>query len=601
MLVIAMRINFPESPSQPLLAFLAGVALVYQILAQGQPESLSRADVDYREGIAALNRNDLRTAQAKFEEVVRLVPSVELGHSALGSVLLKMGETSAGIRELEKALAIQADDAGAQQNLAVALENSGQAAKALPWFTKLDATFRAQNRSLPAEVLAAWARALAATRQFGPASMKMRQAIAAAPKNAELVDELGSIYAQQADWSDAQRAFGSALELDPQLATAHFHMGVTLDAEKQPGAVEELQAAYRLAPRNNAIAMALAQAMTARGDDRNALPVLKHVLEVNPSSTAAMYQLGLALQRTNQVSDAIPLFEKAAAAEPRHAEILVNLGMALCQVQQAKDAVPILQKAVSLAPKNPTAHENLAAAYIQLSQFDDAVSQLRTALSLDTDQSQLHYNLGVALKMKDDDADAIPEFETAEKLDPAAPEAPFALGMLYLQAGRYADAERELNASLKLRPADGDGWATLGSVYNHLDKLPEAASALQEAIRQRPDQPDSYLLLAEVLVKLNQPAQAAEDRRKAADLMRVNMNRQRAEVSSNSGNDLLKNGKVSDAIEEFRDALSYDPNYAAAHLGLANALQQSGNSAEAAAERQKAAALEKKSPLQNHE
>jgi tetratricopeptide (TPR) repeat protein len=168
--------------------------------------------------------------------------------------------------------------------------------------------------------------------------------------------------------------------------------------------------------------------------------------------------------------------------------------------------------------------------------------------------------------------------------------------LLYLQAGRYADAARELTASLKLQPANGDGWATLGSVYNHLDQLPEAAAALQEAIRQRPDQPDPYLTYAAVLVKQNQPEQATAERRKAAELMRANMNRQRAEVSSNSGNDLLKDGKVGDAIVEFRNALSFDPDYAEAHLGLAKALEQQGKGAEAALERQKAEALHKLTP-----
>jgi tetratricopeptide (TPR) repeat protein len=197
--------------------------------------------------------------------------------------------------------------------------------------------------------------------------------------------------------------------------------------------------------------------------------------------------------------------------------------------------------------------------------------------------------------MKDDAADAIPELETAEKLDPTAPEPPYVLGVLYMQAGRYTDAARELNISLKLRPENGDGWATLGSVDNKLDKLPEAEAALKEAVRQLPQQPDPHLTLAAVLAKENQPAEAAAERKTAAGLMRTNMNRQRAEVATNSGNSLLKSGKIDDAIAQFREALSYDANYAEAHSGLAKALEQQGRGTEAAAERQKAEALEKAS------
>jgi tetratricopeptide (TPR) repeat protein len=562
--------------------------------AQEPSPSLKQADADYRAGVAALSRNDLQAARTDFENVVRLAPSAEQGHSALGAVLVRVGETSGGIRELEKALAMRPGDTSAQENLALAFQQNGQAQQALPWFAKTEANLRLQKQPIPAELHAAYARCLAATRQLGPAVAQMKQAAAAAPRNAELQDELGSIYAQQQDWPDAQRAFHAALAVDPALATAHFHLGITLQAEQQPGAVEELSKAYQLAPRNISIALAYAQRLTEQGDDQQAIPVLRAAVELDSHSTAAAYQLGLALQRANQIDQAIPLLQ-IAAADPGNPDALTNFGMALCQAQRAKDAVPILQRAVSATPQNPAAHENLAAAYIQLSQFDDAVAQLRAALALTPDAAQLHYNLGLALKMKDDNADAIPEFEKAESLNPSASEPPYALGLLYLQAGRYPDAARELSASLKLQPANGEGWATLGSVYNHLDQLPEAATALQEAIRQRPDQPDPYLTYAAVLVKQNQPAEAAAERKKAADLMRANMNRQRAEVSSHAGNDLLKTGKVSDAIVEFRNALSFDPNYPEAHIGLANALQQQGDVAEAAIERQKAEALQKQS------
>jgi protein O-GlcNAc transferase len=583
-------------PAGFLLAALPALSCMGQ--AQEPSTSLKQADTDYRSGVAALSSNDLNTALADFEKVVHLAPAIEQGHSALGTVYLRLGRTSEGIRELKKALALQPSDRSAMLNLALAYEQSGEAAEALPWFAKLEAASRVDKQALPLNVLVSYARALAAARQFPAAVARMKEAIARDSQNAEWQDELGSIYAQQQSWPEARQAFTAALQLNPDLAMAHMHLGITLQAEQQPGALDELAKAYQLAPQNPEVAMQFGQALASAGQDEQAIPLFEHALEVDPGLTAATYQLGLALQRTNKLEDALPLLQKAAAADPKDAEVLTNLGMALCQAQQAKDAVPILQRAVALMPGNLTAHQDLAAAYIQLSQFDDSISQLREALKLSPNAPQLHYNLGLAFKMQDDAAHAIPEFETAEKLDPSAPEPPYALGMLYVQAGRYTDAERELNISLKLRPENGDEWSTLGSVYSHLDKLPEAASALREAIRQLPQQPDPHLTLAAVLVKQNQPAEAAAERKQAAELMRSNMNRQRAEVASNSGNSLLKSGKVNEAIVEFRDAVSYDANYAEAHMGLAKALEQQGKVVEAATERQKAEALEKTSQAQ---
>jgi protein O-GlcNAc transferase len=223
-----------------------------------------------------------------------------------------------------------------------------------------------------------------------------------------------------------------------------------------------------------------------------------------------------------------------------------------------------------------------------VNRIGDAVAELKAALRLDPDSPQMHYDLGVAYKLQDDAVSAIPELETAAKLNPSGYEPAFVLGQLYMQVARYPEAAEQLEASLKLHPQNGEAWAMLGSIYNKLDRLPEAVTALREAILQLPDQADSHLILAMVLMKQNQPDAAAEERKIGADLMRAHMNLQRAEVATNSGRSLLAGGKVDDAIVQFRDALAFDPNYADAHLGLADALEKQGKTIEAAAERAQA-------------
>ncbi len=570
------------------------VALGAAAYTQEPSVALKKADAAYRAGQAALAQRDLSTAQADFEQVVQLAPQAEQGHSALGAVLVNRGRLKEGIRELEKALAIKASDGAAQTNLALAYEQVGSPEKALPLFSKLEADAHLHGRPLPVYVLASYARSLAATQKIGLATAKMKSAIAIEPQSAELHDELGSLYARQKSWTQAQSEFATAIRLSPNLAVAHFHLGLAMQAQGDKEALTELSMASQIAPENEVIAIEYGKALEASGQDEQAITTFQHVLKVDPESTAASYQLALALQRSNKVQEAIPLLKKVVAAEPNNAEAMTNLGMALCQAQLAKDAVPMLQRAVALAPESVTAHQDLAAAYVQLSQFSDAVSELHQAIKLAPDQPQLHYNLGLAFKMQDDAAQAIPELQIAERLDSSAPEAPYLLGVLYMQTGRYEDAAREMDLSLKLRPENGDGWAALGSVYDKLNKPTEATVALREAIRQLPNQPDPHLTLATVLTKQNQSAEATVERKKAADLMRRNMNRQRAEVATNAGNSQLRNGDVDGSITQFRDALSYDADYSEAHMGLADALDRQGKTVEAVAERQKAEAAKAK-------
>jgi protein O-GlcNAc transferase len=561
------------------------------LAAQEVPTYLKQADTDYREGVAALNQGDLKTAQAKFEAVTRLAPSAERGHVALGAVLVREGQWTSGTHELEKALALKPGDSEAQTNLAMVYAQTGAAAKALPLFAKVEAQANAEGRRIPGTVLAAYARSLAATGQTDGAISRMNEAVAQDAGNAELHDELGSLYAQMREWDRAEEQFSNAIRLRGDFALAHLHMGFVYQAERKPDASREWIRAHELAPKDERIALNVGKALADAGDDERAVPILEDARSLDPKSTAAEYQLALVYQRTNRVQDAIRLLKSVVEAEPKNPDALINLGMALSQAHEAEDGLSFLQRATALRPNDVTAHQDLAAAYIQVNQISDAIGELKTAITLSPKMPQLHYDLGVAYKLEDDAADAIPELESAEKLNPSGYESAYVLGLLYMQVARYAEAAQQLELSLKLRPQNGDGWATLGSIYNKLDRLPEAVTALREAIRQLPDQADSHLILATVLTKQNQPTQAAEERKLAADLMRTHMNLQRAQVATNSGKSLLAGGKVDEAIAQFREALSFDPKYVQAHEQLAEALEKQGKTVEAAAERAQAASL----------
>jgi protein O-GlcNAc transferase len=74
---------------------LASIALWPTLAASAQThqvpvDQVKQADTAFKAGYAALTSNDLQTAQEDFQKVVKLVPQVEEGHSALGAVLLQL-------------------------------------------------------------------------------------------------------------------------------------------------------------------------------------------------------------------------------------------------------------------------------------------------------------------------------------------------------------------------------------------------------------------------------------------------------------------------------------------------------------------------------
>jgi len=587
-----------------ILGFVSGRGFAAQTASppKSQAEINEEAQAAYRAGITAVTNNEFKTAEAQFEKVVRLVPQIEEGHSALGAVLIRLGNFPQAIKELEKARALKPGDVSALTNLASAYEQTGVSKKAVALFEEVEAEAERKagsdsSSALPSSVLASYARALAATGQIPAATDKMKLAVVESPKSADLHDALGSLYAQQQGWPAAIGEFRDAIQLDSRLSAPHLHLGAALLAQQQVSmAIAELTRACQLAPDSAVAAMELGKAYVANNEDDKAIVEFQRAIKLDAKSTEAKHQLALALQRTGHDADAVPLLRQIVATEPKNSAANASLGFALLRAGNAKDAIPFLERALEHHPNDATAHENLAAAYLEMGENDEAIQVLRSGLKSNPKDFELHYNLGLALKLKDDNAAAIPELETAAKLDPSSHAPHYTLGVLYMQDGRDEDAARELSLAMKLHPENADGWAKLGSLYRRMNKLPEAADALREAIRQMPNQPDSHLTLATVLAEQGNAAEAAAERKKGAELERVAMNRQRASVGTNSGNSLLQKGQVEDAIERYQQAISEDPGYAEAHRGLANALERQGKKDEAAAERQKADELEKSKP-----
>ena len=91
----------------------------------------------YRAGAAAVANNDFKAAEVQFETVVRLMPQIEEGHSALGAVLISLGKLPAAIQELEKAVALKPGDYSTKANLALAYQETGADQKAIGLFKEI--------------------------------------------------------------------------------------------------------------------------------------------------------------------------------------------------------------------------------------------------------------------------------------------------------------------------------------------------------------------------------------------------------------------------------------------------------------------------------
>ena len=603
---IGSRVGIVSTAAMALFFFIslqsvAQNATVSKLSPQPSAASLQQATLAFKAGSAAYEKGDLATARRSFERAVHLAPNVAAAHAALGSVLLAAGDPSAALRELQFAVALAPSDPTTLLNLALAQSAAHQNAQAVETLHRLQPLDPQQDLLRGRDVVLPLAASLAAVGDLPGAEALLAKALAAAPDDVALLDALGTVEARRGDIAHAELTLHRATTLDESFPAAHFHLGsLYLQQNQLDVAAVELSRAHALEPGNVSFTVQFAHAWLALHRDTEAISLLRDALTHSPAGQPETidleYQLALVLQATGEVQEALPLFATVLKSRPDAPEVLSNAGLAHVQTGDAVGGVTLYLRALKLSPNDPTLRENLGVGYLQQSDLDDALTQFHAGLALDPDNPQLHYDLALAFKLKDNLAAAIPEFERAAALDPSLPDPPYTLGILFMQQSRFPEAAASLARALALRPDNGDGWATLGSVYRQMDQPDKAIPALERAIALTPEQPSPHITLAAIFAAQGKKAEAAAERKTAADLTRVAINHQKSSFGIDSGTVLLKRGEFAQAIVQFESAISADPASAPAHAGLAQALEQAGRKAEAAEERRKAAALTAASP-----
>jgi tetratricopeptide (TPR) repeat protein len=157
-----------------------------------------------------------------------------------------------------------------------------------------------------------------------------------APGEARALLEKGKqLYREDQD-SAASEAFQQAIALDPDLAEAHFRLGLTFETLNK---AEEAEAEYK-----------------------KAVDGYKKYLNDHPDDFEARYNLGQTYASLNRYSDAIREYRQAIKLKDDDAQMYFDLGMALTRLAQYAEAVSAFSKSLEIDPDNYRAEDALAEA-----------------------------------------------------------------------------------------------------------------------------------------------------------------------------------------------------------------------------------------------
>ncbi len=131
----------------------------------------------------------------------------------------------------------------------------------------------------------------------------------------------------------AVEAFQQALKLDPDLAEAHFRLGLAFDAI---GKEQEAEAGYK-----------------------KAIEKYKKYLETNGKDADAHYNMGQAYAGLRLYSEAVREYRQATRLKDDDADIYYDLGTALTKLAQYDEAASAFSKSLEIDPENYRAEDAL--------------------------------------------------------------------------------------------------------------------------------------------------------------------------------------------------------------------------------------------------
>ena len=388
------------------------------------------------------------------------------------------------------------------------------------------------------------------------------------PKDTDSWVTLGRLYAGTNDSSDAEKAYNTALTLDPDNEEALTGLALVYGNNGDTGkAIENMNAATEKNPNPRSL-MILAEAYRNQRNFKDAADAEKKALEMQPENERLAVALAGDLADSGQVDEAAAIYTELASHNPKE----ITYSLRLADLYGKKGDFTKAHEAIDKAKKLDPGDEDPRKAEIRLFELenkpDSAIASLKSLLD---DTAKKVYS-------KDDQKQRAAWYEELGRLNVAGKHYPEAVAA-YQQMSVLKDAGpiiaahvievyrtgakdlpsalREADAALKKFPDEPEVVSEHAFVLGDMGKTDEAAKELRTLLNGAKDR-ETLMALAQVYEqgkRFDDAGKAVDDAEKLST-----SDEDKANIYFMRGALLERQKKFEASEEAFRKALAINPD-----------------------------------------
>lgn len=278
-------------------------------------------DESFRNGLLALQRNDLNTAQTSLAAAAKLAPQNGRVWIALAQTYWKLNERTKADDAATKAAALGLEDSLVLSSLVVYYTESGQIPKAADaqWaFSSLrpqDSDARDKAEALYFEAV----QPLVQQQKFSEAIAILTKATKRITGSAQLELALGVAYYGMRRFEDATDAFLRTIAIAPEIEKPYLFLGKFLGQipDRVPEVTKQFIRYQTANPASPTGYFLHAKALDMQSIDPDvARALLQKAISLNDADPASHFELGIVFERTQHYEESAREFERSAQLDP---------------------------------------------------------------------------------------------------------------------------------------------------------------------------------------------------------------------------------------------------------------------------------------------